>query len=42
MYLDYNEENLKIISDIIKQNLKSDLIPKKWKTKSHFYLFLNI
>jgi len=36
-YLDYNEKNLKIISDIIKQNLKSDLIPKKWKTKSHFY-----
>lgn len=36
-YLEYNEQNLKIISDIIKQNLKSDLIPKKWKTKN----FLN-
>jgi hypothetical protein len=35
--MEYNEQNLQIISQIIKNNLTSDLISKKWKTKN----FLN-
>ena len=30
MVIEYNEKNLQIISDLIKSNLTSDLIPKKW------------
>ncbi len=28
--MEYNEENLKIVSDIILKNLTPDLLPKKW------------
>jgi hypothetical protein len=34
MYLEYNEENLQIISKLIKKNLTLDLIPKKWKARN--------
>jgi hypothetical protein len=37
MYLEYNEENLELFSKLIKNNLTSDLISKKWKTRN----FLN-
>jgi hypothetical protein len=30
MILEYNENNLQMVSDIIKDNLTSDLLPKKW------------
>lgn len=28
--MDYNEENLKLVSDLILKNLTPDLLPKKW------------
>lgn len=28
--MEYNEENLKLVSDIILKNLTPDLLPKKW------------
>ena len=30
----YNEDNLKIVSDVIVQNLTPDLIPKKWRQRN--------
>lgn len=32
--LKYNEENLEKITDIIKRNLTTDLLPKKWISKN--------
>lgn len=29
-YIEYNEENLKLVSDLIKKNLTPDLLPKSW------------
>ena len=34
MYLEYNEENLELFSKLIRNNLTSDLIPKKWKDRN--------
>ena len=30
MILDYNDDNLKLVSDLIIKNLTPDLLPKKW------------
>ena len=32
--MEYNENNLKIVSDIIKKNLTPDLLPKKWRERN--------
>lgn len=34
MILIYNENNLKLVSEIIKNNLTPDLLPKKWVTRN--------
>lgn len=33
-HLEFNEENLKKVSDIIKRNLSSDLLPRAWVDKN--------
>ncbi len=32
--MEYNEQNLKIVSDMIMKNLTTDLLPKKWITRN--------
>ena len=32
--MDYNEENLKLVSGLIVKNLTPDLIPKKWRQRN--------
>ena len=34
-HLEYNEENLKIISDLILKNLTVDLLPKSWMDRNY-------
>ena len=29
-YIEYNDDNLKLVSDLIKKNLSPDLLPKSW------------
>lgn len=32
--MEYNEDNLKLVSDIIGKNLTPDLLPKKWRERN--------
>ena len=32
--LEYNDENLKVVSELIRKNLTSDLIAKKWRERN--------
>lgn len=32
--LDFNDENLKVVSELIRKNLTSDLIAKKWRARN--------
>ena len=32
--IEYNEENLKLVSDLIVKNLTPDLIPVKWRQRN--------
>ena len=34
--MDYNEENLKLVTNVIRNNLTSDLLPKKWIERNRF------
>jgi hypothetical protein len=36
MLLDYTQDNLNLVIDIITKNLTPDLLPKKWITRNQF------